>query len=1561
MDRLNKLFDEAKRRYVYDPKDNSLGFNDRKPTDYKLNKFLKLPKSLNFDEEFTCELRKRGYIDAFGQYEDIQKKRLEKKRMKKKIGNASKYAKNKKKKTPSTKIPINLSEKERAGLDSLKKKIRSGNIIITSTDKSSRFALLRKEQYLRSGKVHTDKDERISWDRVKYIQNQVNAHMWWMSNIVGYCKNSDPKRMNNNIQGSTMEIPEMILLLKDHKGWKFESGLPIPSRPVVSGSRGVNTHISEWISEFLEPICTNMKAGEVTSTEEVLARFDALNKEIESGEMSKEKDVLQSLGSSGVGTLHKNACGSSMGKERGMRSDTFSNENDHMVEKDNISDFSLLNVLDQLILEREVKVEPGGGDDQNVVGAKGKAAPDSGTCVTTMQTTEGDCPSLNESGSQEKKNEHAFIKSALKANELERIVGECKRGGLQTCIDDFFKKLVGPGPEKSKKEVLEESNKLLRGKISQNKRQFNPQIKDMFLAGKVWRELDEIRNTVGAEREPIDTTIQDFNAKPLMLGADVTALYPSMDQCATAELAAQAVRECGINFKGIDFKLLAIYLYLTIGEREMIKLNMTEVIPTRVNVQESPLTGSLLAKTNRSKSNWFVDERMLTDSMKVEMIAQMLKLATLVMMNSTCYSFGGHIYLQRDGAGIGLRGSAVLAKITMGFWDKRWAKMMSEWKFMAKLYIRYIDDIRVYTHPIKKGWWWSEDGWIFNPYKEDLRDDLTRTGEELQKSFNSVMDFLKFTTESEADFENHFLPTLDVETQVQDDGKIVYRFYSKPTNNNLVIQKGTALANDIIFSSLRQEVIRRLSHTSKYVSDDHRMKTLNDMVQLMRNSGHQFSFIKAVMLQGTTKFEFMKYRDSLSPDHIQYMPLHRLRDHNSSERILLKYVNIMLWFKEEKLCDPFKQLWRKNIKRRMTNRGIHKKHNGPETTSVIFVPQSRNALLYKLVLEKEQVLQNQLGWGVKVLEAPGTPLLNSFITKFPIVEGCPRGTMCILCDNQGTKCGVKGVVYAANCIQCKVFGGTEKSTGMEVPTYVGETSRPWRERVIEHVRGMINIKQDSVFVQHWMEAHGTSTVCPEFKFKILASYDDPLRRQLNEALNIGWIGTMNRKDEMNSNEICQLQPSINTWAYENEWKKSTESRKLLKEKLNNFCGVMTGIKKSLGRGKSKRACKIDYLTLFTNYRSEGTDTLTSPTRKKPRRMETSTPKTTRNQHRGEANKGLIESPVEPSPIGHKSSDKSSFDNEGDGLITVGSPTQVSGDMKLLIMTPPMVESESQEERQVAYQSHMLTWAAVTRGIIKKTNSLPNLVSSTSMNALFRPYSTRVNETSRARLRANSVGGAPSVSVDSIDFTQWSNNDFKHEKIVDYGKAVNELGERVNNLEISDVGECKSTEPSTASDTKKPASTGKMVTNEKKDEVKRIIKPGGLALGLEASEDILQQPATPACSGTKRNICRSAERKSWKQRKLSFHGRELSPAPWGGATEDNEDHLPTPRRSTWSSPSTGVRRRCKARRILKVHGQPLIKEMLGFNVSDKVPEVLDDEKQDVKSNDHQSSSLEKSRK
>ena len=53
-----------------------------------------------------------------------------------------------------------------------KKRIKAGEFVITQTDKSSRFAVLSVSQYLKAGKAHTDNDKEISWDTVKYLQNQ---------------------------------------------------------------------------------------------------------------------------------------------------------------------------------------------------------------------------------------------------------------------------------------------------------------------------------------------------------------------------------------------------------------------------------------------------------------------------------------------------------------------------------------------------------------------------------------------------------------------------------------------------------------------------------------------------------------------------------------------------------------------------------------------------------------------------------------------------------------------------------------------------------------------------------------------------------------------------------------------------------------------------------------------------------------------------------------------------------------------------------------------------------------------------------------------------------------------------------------------------------------------------------------------------------------------------------------------------------------------------------------------------------------------------------------------
>ena len=114
----------------------------------------------------------------------------------------------------------------------------------------------------------------------------------------------------------------------------------------------------------------------------------------------------------------------------------------------------------------------------------------------------------------------------------------------------------------------------------------------------------------------------------------------------------------------------------------------------------------------------------------------------------------------------------------------------------------------------------SGSGWIFDPDKAGEIVDIRRTCDEFCKSFNAVMDFLEFTTESELDFSSGFLPTLDTQTKVEDDGSITYKFFSKPTNSNLVIENGTALPKNIIFGSLRQEIVRRLQNTSTTVGKD---------------------------------------------------------------------------------------------------------------------------------------------------------------------------------------------------------------------------------------------------------------------------------------------------------------------------------------------------------------------------------------------------------------------------------------------------------------------------------------------------------------------------------------------------------------------------------------------------------------------------------------------------------------------------------------------------------------------------------------------------------------------
>ena len=124
---------------------------------------------------------------------------------------------------------------------------------------------------------------------------------------------------------------------------------------------------------------------------------------------------------------------------------------------------------------------------------------------------------------------------------------------------------------------------------------------------------------------------------------------------------------------------------------------------------------------------------------------------------------------------------------------------------------------------------------------------------------------------------------------------------------------------------------------------------------------------------------------------------------------------------------------------------------------------------------------------------------------------------------------------------------------------MGETSRPLRERVLEHHQNLLNWKKGAFWLTHWFQEHGTDTVRPQFKFKILTSYKDALRRQLAEGLYIMERGDLNKRCEYDSNEICRLAPVISLYEVEKEGRELAAERGMMDERCRDFVNVMSSV------------------------------------------------------------------------------------------------------------------------------------------------------------------------------------------------------------------------------------------------------------------------------------------------------------------------------------------------------------------------------------------------------------------
>ena len=92
-----------------------------------------------------------------------------------------------------------------------------------------------------------------------------------------------------------------------------------------------------------------------------------------------------------------------------------------------------------------------------------------------------------------------------------------------------------------------------------------------------------------------------------------------------------------------------------------------------------------------------------------------------------------------------------------------------------------------------------------------------------------------------------------------------------------------------------------------------------------------------------------------------------------------------------------------------------------KTKSVLFVDQTPNGELAKLLRETLRRLEHILGFRVKIVEKTGTPIKGNFsVTKLWEGTPCGRGD-CITCSQRGEEvvpCTRRNLVYENICLKC---------------------------------------------------------------------------------------------------------------------------------------------------------------------------------------------------------------------------------------------------------------------------------------------------------------------------------------------------------------------------------------------------------------------------------------------------------------------------------------------------------------------------------------------------------------
>ena len=141
-------------------------------------------------------------------------------------------------------------------------RVKNGELVVLPTDKTGLCAVMTRETYTECGLKHTEGDTLVDLEILKKAQNEINGHTSMLIKIFSIGEAwKHTSRVRETMLGESMATCPLSLLYKDHKGWTMNKGTCPPTRPVAGGHLGMNIHLSEVISDLVEPLVDKYVGG----------------------------------------------------------------------------------------------------------------------------------------------------------------------------------------------------------------------------------------------------------------------------------------------------------------------------------------------------------------------------------------------------------------------------------------------------------------------------------------------------------------------------------------------------------------------------------------------------------------------------------------------------------------------------------------------------------------------------------------------------------------------------------------------------------------------------------------------------------------------------------------------------------------------------------------------------------------------------------------------------------------------------------------------------------------------------------------------------------------------------------------------------------------------------------------------------------------------------------------------------------------------------------------------------------------------------------------------------